>query len=93
LKILLQSVLICKAREISTQVNIKQRSNYDNGKEVIIKANELVPEAYRQTLRNCRKEQDQTHVEFATTKEQLFHRWCSSQKDCSDHAIHRQLFC
>ena len=33
---------------------------------------ELVPEAYRQKFRNCKKENEQTHVEFARTKEQLF---------------------
>ena len=45
----------------------------------------MVPEAYRQNFRNCRKENDQTHVEFARTKEQLFDRWCSSKKIGSDY--------
>ena len=51
----------------------------------------MVPEAYRQKLRDCRKEPNQTHVEFARTKEQLFDRWCSSKKVGSDHAKLRQL--
>ena len=52
----------------------------------------MVPEAYRQKFRDCRKEHDQTHVEFvARTKEQLFDRWCSSKKVGSDHAKLRQL--
>ena len=34
---------------------------------------------------------EQTHVEFARTKEQLFDRWCSSKKVCSDNAKLRQL--
>ena len=50
-----------------------------------------MPEAYRQKFRDCRKEHDQTHVEFARTKEQLFDRWCSSKKVGSDHALLRQL--
>ena len=60
-------------------------------KNLILKAYELVPEAYRQKFRNCRKEHDQTHVEFARTKEQLFDRWCSSKDVKSDHAKLRQL--
>ena len=67
---LLQSVIIGKAREIYTQLSLEQSSDYDKVKELILKAYELVPEAYRQKFRNCRKENDQTHVEFARTKEQ-----------------------
>ena len=63
--LLLQSVVIDKAREIYTQLSLEQSSNYDTVKELILKAYKLVPEAYRQKFRNCRKENDQTHVEFA----------------------------
>ena len=77
--LLLQSVVIGKAHEIYTQLSLEQSSNYDKEKELILKAYELVPEAYRQKFRNCRKENDQTHVEFARTKVQLFDRWCSSK--------------
>ena len=86
--LLLQSVVIGKAREIYTQLSLEQSSDYDTVKEFILKAYELVPEAYRQKFR---KEHDQTHVEFARTKEQLFDRWCSSKKVGSDHAKLRQL--
>ena len=89
--LLLQSVVIGKAREIYTQLSLEQSSDYDTVKELILKAYELVPEAYRQKFRDCRKEHDQTHVEFARTKEQLFDRWCSSKKVGSDHAKLRQL--
>ena len=88
---LLQSVVIGKAREIHTQLSLEQSSDYDKVKELILKAYELVPEAYRQKFRNCRKENDQTHVEFARTKEQLFDRWCSSKKIGSDYPKLRQL--
>ena len=83
--LLLQSVVIGKAREIYTQLSLEQSSDYDKVKELILKAYELVPEAYRQKFRDCRKEPNQTHVEFARTKEQLFDRWCSSKKVDSDH--------
>ena len=86
--LLLQSVIIGKAREIYTQLTVQQSSSYDTVKELILKAYELVPEAY---FRNCKKENEQTHVEFARTKEQLFDRWCSSKKIGSDHEKLRQL--
>ena len=89
--LLLQSVVIGKAREIYSQLSLEQSSDYDKVKEVILKAYELVPEAYRQKFRNCRKEHEQTHVEFARTKEQLFDRWCSSKKIGSDFPKLRQL--
>ena len=89
--LLLQSVVIGKAREIYTQLSLEQSSDYDKVKELILKAYELVPEAYRQKFRSCRKENDQTHVEFARTKEQLFDRWCSSKKTGSDYPKLRQL--
>ena len=89
--LLLQSVVIGKAREIYTQLSLEQSSDYDKVKELILTAYELIPEAYRQKFRNCRKENDQTHVEFARTKEQLFDRWCSSKKIVSDYPKLRQL--
>ena len=89
--LLLQSVVIGKAQEIYTQLSLEQSSDDDKVKELILKAYELVPEAYRQKFRDCRKEPNQTHVEFARTKEQLFDRWCSSKKVGSDHAKLRQL--
>ena len=88
--LLLQSIVIGKARGIYTQLSLEQSSDYDKVKELILKAYELVPEAYRQKFRNCRKENDQ-HVEFPRTKEQLFDRWCSSKKIGSDYPKLRQL--
>ena len=89
--LLLQSFIIGKAREIYTQLTVQQSSSYDTVKELILKAYELVPEAYRQKFRNCKKGNEKTHVEFARTKEQLFDRWCSSKKIGSDHEKLRQL--
>ena len=89
--LLLQSVVISKAREIYTQLSLEQSSDYDKVKELILKGYELVPEAYRQIFRNCRKENDQTYAEFARTKKQLFDRWCSSKKIGSDYPKLRQL--
>ena len=58
----------------------EQTSDYQTVKETILKAYELVPEAYRQKFSNFKKEADKTHVEFAREKERLFVRWCMSEK-------------
>ena len=49
-------LVIGKAQEIYTQLSLEQSSDYDKVKELILKAYELVPEAYRQKLRVCRIE-------------------------------------
>ena len=89
--LLLQSVLIGKAREIYTQLGVEQSHHYETVKELILKGYELVPEAYRQKFRNCKKDSNQTHVEFAQNKEQLFDRWCCSKKIDQNYDKLRQL--
>ena len=89
--LLLQSVLIGKAREIYIQLGVEQSHHYETVKELILKGYELVPEAYRQTFRNCKKDSNQTHVEFARNKEQLFDRWCCSKKIDQNYDKLRQL--
>lgn len=88
---LLQSVLVGKAREIYTQLSVEQAASYDTVKDLSHKGYELVPEAYRQKFRNCEKLSNQTYVEFARSKEQLFDRWCHSQKVDKSHDKLRQL--
>ena len=88
--ILLQTVLAGKAREIYIQLDVEQAANYDNFKELILKGYELVPEAYRQKFRSFEKLGCQTYIEFARSKEQLFDRWCHSQKVHKDHNKLRQ---
>jgi len=56
-----------------------------------LKGYELVPEAYRQKFRSFEKLGCQTYVEFARSKEQLFDRWCHSQKVDKDHDKLRQV--
>ena len=90
--LLTQCVLKGKAQEIYTQLSLKQASNYDTVKEVILKCYELVPEGYRQKFRNCEKQSNQTFVEFARTKEQLFHRCCDSEKIKKEYKKLRALF-
>ena len=89
--LLLQSVLIGKAREIYIQLGVEQSHHYETVKELILKGYELVPETYRQKFRNCKKDSNQTYVEFARSKEQLFDRWCCSKKIDQNYDKLRQL--
>ena len=75
-----QSVLVGKAQEIYGSLSVEQSSNYEHVKEAILKAYELVPEAYRQKFRNYLKYDSKKHVEFAREKENLFNRWCHSKE-------------
>ena len=78
--LLLQSVLVGKAHKIYGSLSVEQSSNYEHVKEAILKAYELVPEAYRQKFRNYLKYDSKTHVEFAREKENLFNRCCHSKE-------------
>ena len=88
---LLQSSFVGKAREIYASLPIEKCNNYDEVKQAILKAYELVPEAYRQKFRNSRQQADQTHVEFARVKEQMFDRWLGSKEIKDDFGQLRQL--
>ena len=89
--LLLQSVLIGKAREVYSGMSIEQSSQYNHVKAAILKAYELVPEAYRQNFRNYKKGEKQTYTEFAREKEALFDRWCSSKEVAREFEKLRQL--
>ena len=62
---LLQRILVGKAREIYIQLDVEQDANYDNVKELILKGYELVPEAYLQEFRSFEKLGGETYLEFA----------------------------
>ena len=89
--LLLQSVLVGKAQEIYGSLSVEQSSNYEHVKEAILKAYELVPEAYRQKFRNYLKIDSKTHVEFAREKENLFNRWCHSKEIGQDFKKLKQM--
>ncbi|KAK3092929.1 hypothetical protein FSP39_008989 [Pinctada imbricata] len=77
---LLQSVLIGKAAEVYSALSIAESSDYDKVKDTILRAYQLVPEAYRQKFRKYKKFENQTYVEFAREKEDLFDQWFRSKK-------------
>ena len=89
--LLLQSVLVGKAQEIYGSLSVEQSSNYEHVKEAILKAYELVPEAYRQKFRNYLKYDSETHVEFAREKENLFNRFCHSKEIGQDFKKLKQM--
>ena len=76
--LLLQSVLKGKAQEAYTALPISECVDYNCVKIAILKAYELVPQAYCQMFRNYQKQESQTHVEFE--KEVYFDRWCNSRE-------------
>ena len=77
---LLQSVLIGKAAEVYLALSLAESSDYDKVKDTILKAYQLVPEAYRQRFRKYKKFENQTYVEFAREKEDFFYKWFRSKK-------------
>ena len=89
--LLLQSVLRGKAQESYTALPISGCVDYNSVKNAILKAYELVLETYRQKFRNYRKQESQTHVEFAHEKEVYFDRWCNSREVGTDFEKLRQV--
>ena len=84
---LLQSVLVGKAREVYSSLSVEQSADYEVVKREILKAYELVPEAYRQRFQEMKCKEGQTYMEFARQKEALFNRWCTSQQ--IDHSFEK----
>ena len=89
--ILLQKAFVGKAREIFAQLSVEQSQKYEYVKDIVLRGYQLNPEAYRQKFRNCQRDINQTFVEFARVKEQLFDRWCHSKKVNKDFEKLRQL--
>ncbi len=63
--LLLQCKLVGKAQEVCSALTIEQSLDYDSVKAAVLRAYELVPEAYRQKFRRHVKNPSQTFVEFA----------------------------
>ncbi|KAJ8348577.1 hypothetical protein SKAU_G00271660 [Synaphobranchus kaupii] len=77
--LMLQGVLVGKAQVALSSLSLEQSLDYDMVKVAVLRAHELVPEAYRQKSRQYRKADRQTFVEFAREKENVFDRWCVAQ--------------
>ena len=77
---LLQSFFVGRAREVYSALSIDNSVQYKVVKTAVLKAYELVPEAYREKFWSSAENDFQTHVEFARQKEILFDRWCTSKE-------------
>ena len=66
--LLLQSVLLGKAREAYSALSVNHSSDYDVVKSAILKAYKVVLEAYRQKFRTSKKSESQTYVKFTQAK-------------------------
>lgn len=62
---MLQCVFTGKAQEVYTALSLDDCKDYNTVKLAVVKAYELVPEAYRQYFRSLNKTGKQAHVEFA----------------------------
>ena len=76
--LMLQCVFTGKAQEAYSALSSDACKDYDTVKSSVLKAYELVPEAYRQRFRDWRKSGNKTHVEFARDLILHFKRWYSS---------------
>ena len=76
--LMLQCVLTGKAQEAYTCLSLEDGSSYVKVKSAVLKAYELVPEAYRQRFRLWERRNGQTYVEFARDISNNFKRWLSA---------------
>ena len=76
--LLLQCVLTGKGQEAVSALSSTQCRDYATVKDAVLKAYELIPEAYRQRFRTMRKKDEQNNVEFARELGTQFNRWCAA---------------
>lgn len=74
---MLQCVLSGKAQEVFASLS-NDNLTYKSVKAVVLKAYELVPEAYRQRFGTWEKTVNLSHMEFAREMTNHFRHWCMS---------------
>lgn len=77
---LLRSVFTGKAQEAYASLVTNPDLNYALLKAAVLRAYELLPEAYRQRFRHGRREDRQSNVEFGRKLGLQFDRWCAASK-------------
>lgn len=88
--LIVQAKVKGKAQLVYAKMSASDSAQYSVFKKEVLKAYELVPEAYRQNFRGLRKSDNQTHLEFVHEKTVLFDRWCKA-KAVTDLESLRQL--
>ncbi len=86
--LLLQCCLIGKAQEVCSALSVNDSLDYEKVKSAVLRAYELVPEAYRQKFRSHAKTANQTFVVYACEKCVLFDKWCQSSKTINFEQLH-----
>ena len=76
----IQQKLTGKAQAVVAALSDEEANDYHVVKEAVLRAYELIPEAYRQRFRSYRRQSGQTFVELQREKEILFDRWFRSLK-------------
>ena len=89
--LLLQSVLKGKAQIVYAALDTSQCEDYDVVKREILKAYELVPEAYRRKFRDMSKGDGITYMDHARNLEIACDRWCVSRDIGEDFTKLREL--
>ena len=77
---MLQCVLTGRAQEAYSALSVAESRVYVSAKTAVLKAYELVPEAYHQRFRGMRKCPGQTYTEFAQELTVQCNRWCSASQ-------------
>lgn len=85
--VLLQCVFTGKAQEAYSALTLRESRVYATVKTAVLRAYELVPEAYRQRFRTWEKSVKQTHIEFARELCTHFSRWCGALKVSTYEAL------
>lgn len=70
---------------------LKDNSDYDVLKALVLRAYELILEAYRQKFRHHKKSSIKTYVEFAREKESLFDRRCAAGTVTDQSALYELM--
>ncbi len=86
---LLQCVLTGKVQKAYSSLSVHDSQKYLKVKDAVLKAYELVPEAYRQKFRNLRKPAEQTYCEFARDLKIQLDRWCTASGANSREDFHK----
>ena len=76
--ILVQSVLVGKSQTVYASLSDEESKDYEQLKDAILNAYELIPESYRQRFRGWKKLGNQTYIEFAHQKGIKFDEWLRS---------------
>ena len=72
--LLLQCTVTGRAQEVYSAVTVAESGVYTSVKKAVLKAYELVPEAYRLKFRTWERSGKQTHMEFARDITSHFNR-------------------